>query len=106
MQREKASSWEFTDPPACDEPPELVADGLELQAASRAVTAMAVQEHSVRARLRRSLWRTSFTRGHLPGYGEPDNCIQAGRRAAACRQSTGGKPSSHPRVAEEAPPSA
>jgi len=49
MQREKASSWELTDPPACDEPPELVADGLELHAASRAVTATAVQEHSVRA---------------------------------------------------------
>jgi hypothetical protein len=67
MQREKASSWEFTDPPGCDELPGLVDDGLELQAASRAVTAMAMQEHSVRARLRRSVWRTCFTRGHLPG---------------------------------------
>jgi hypothetical protein len=69
MQREKASSWEFTDPPACDEPPKLVDDGLELHAASRAVTATAGQEHSVRARLRRSVWRTCFTRGHLSGYG-------------------------------------
>src|SRR5215469_11179265 len=64
-----------------DASPELVDGGLELQAASRAVTAMAMQEHRVRARLRRSLWRTCFTRGHLPGYGESDYCIQAGRRA-------------------------
>jgi signal transduction histidine kinase len=65
MQREKATSWEFSDPAACDAPPELVDDGPELHAASRAVTATAVQEHSVRARLRRSVWRTGFTRGHL-----------------------------------------
>jgi hypothetical protein len=65
MQREKASSWEFTDPPACDEPPELVDDGRPPHAVSGTVTAMAMQEHSVRARLRRGVWRTCFTRGHL-----------------------------------------
>jgi hypothetical protein len=106
MQREKASSWEFTDAPACDEPPELVADGLELHAASRAVTATAVQEHSVCARLRRSLWRTGFTRGHLPGYGEPDNCIQAGRRAARMSSVHGRETLLTPTDRRRAPPPA
>jgi hypothetical protein len=76
MQWEKATSCEFTDPSGSVEPAELVDDGLELHAASRAVRATAVQKHSERARLYRSAWRACFTRGHLSGYGEPDNCIQ------------------------------
>jgi hypothetical protein len=43
MQREKARSCEFTDPPGCDVPAELADDGLEPHAASSAVTATAVQ---------------------------------------------------------------
>src|SRR6266700_1714855 len=54
-QREKASAFwefadgEFADPPAFDEPPEPVEDGLPLHAASRARAAAAMMAAAVRA---------------------------------------------------------
>jgi len=66
MHWEKASSWEFADPPAFDEPPGPVDDGLPLHAAaSRTRAAAAMMAAAVRAvggharrgqRMTRMLW--------------------------------------------------
>jgi hypothetical protein len=49
MQLTKASSWEFADPPAFDEPPEPVDDGLPLHATSRPTPTVAMMAAAVRA---------------------------------------------------------